>query len=207
MKKSLAIVVAALQTIISSFNAAAVSSLPELPEVAQNTDVHTLSRTYCKALWTAVNAPAVLSYGDRESESFSHLFAETVAELQAVLKRIHDNDPVMIGDEIILHADPITEEAVRAHGCYIDKALHANLQLALTSMNIQGKHKGASDYDAETQAHVSEVLVYVWSQVKEDPSTRLVAFLIGLYDAAPTCIQGYSVRMLCAVHPPKQKAS
>jgi hypothetical protein len=72
-------------------------------------------------------------------------------------------------------------------------------------MRELGKHNEGLDFDNETLAHVNEIFVYAWNKVKENPSVRLPALLLGLVDAAPTCIQGYSVRMLCAVHPPKQK--
>lgn len=73
-------------------------------------------------------------------------------------------------------------------------------------MSVLGKHKGGADFDGETSAHESEVFVYVWNKVKDD-AERLQGFLIGLLDAAPTCIQGYTVRMLCAVYPPKLKVA
>jgi hypothetical protein len=191
------------------FGAAAADALalPELPVVAQNTDVHTISRTYCNALWRALDAPRLLSYESATSDEFRTLFDRSVSELTTVITRISKEEPVAIGDRLTgadINLAELDADTLSA-GTYFDKSLLANLQLGLTSLKVLGKHKGASDFDAETSAHVNEVFVYTWNKVKENPEARLMAFLIGLADAAPTCIQGYTVRLLCAVHPPKQK--
>lgn len=197
----------ALALNLSSTNAAAMSSSLEvaLPEVGQGADVHSLSSTYCRALWSQLKKPDILGYDTTASSTFRDKFVSAVAELDIVLKRISRNEPVMVGHELILCSDFIVEEELSALAEYFDAAAYGNLAIALNSMKELGKHKGGSDLDSETMAHVNEIFVYAWGKVKEDPDLRLAAFLIGLTDAAPTCIQGYSVRMLCAVHPPKQK--
>lgn len=159
-----------------------------LPAFAQTTDVHGLAKTYCRDVWQAVNAPEAIGYGNKDSAEFDTLFQGSIEELQGVLSKVAKGEPINEADE------------------YFDKSSSPVLQLALNSMKVKGKHKGQSDKDNETNAHVNEVFVYCWHRVTQDPS-RLNAFLFGLQDAASTCIQGYSVRMLCAVHPPKFKVS
>jgi|GEM_PF-2266385 len=185
--------------------AAAASLIDDLPEVRQDTDVHTLSKTYCRMLWERLNKLDILGYDSVDSDIFRAKFDTTVSEMGIVLERISKSEPIMIDGRIILHKDPIDEELL-AFGSYFDTTAYRKLALALNSMKELGKHKGGSDLDNETIAHVNEIFVYAWEKVKEDPELRLTALLIGLADAAPTCIQGYSVRMLCAIHPPKQIA-
>jgi hypothetical protein len=194
-----------LDTTTTSAAAAAASLIDDLPEIRQDTDVHTLSKTYCRMLWERLNKPDILGYGSVDSDIFRAKFDTTVSEMGIVLERISKREPIMIGDRIILCKDPIDEELL-AFASYFDAAAYRKLTLALNSMKELGKHKGGSDLDNETIAHVNEIFVYSWEKVKEDPELRLTALLIGLEDAAPTCIQGYSVRMLCAIHPPKQIA-
>jgi hypothetical protein len=190
---------------IVSETAAAASRLPDLPQVEQDTNVHTLATTYCRLLWQSVNTPTTLGYDKTDSDIFREKFAKAVSEFEILLKKIADNKPIMIGDTIILHSDPITDTALLAVAEYFDASTHSVLKTALTNMRELGKHNEGLDFDNETLAHVNEIFVYAWNKVKENPSVRLPALLLGLVDAAPTCIQGYSVRMLCAVHPPKQK--
>lgn len=164
----------------------AVAALPALPEVAQNTDVHGLAKTYCRQLWQAVNAPGALGYANRASEAFKVAFQGSVDGLQEVLNKVKAQQPI---NEL---------------GDYFDESAHQALQTALNNMKVLGKYKGAPDLDNETQASVNEVFTYCWHQAMLEPS-KVTALLIGLQDASPTCIQGYSVRMLCAIHPPKLK--
>lgn len=194
-----------LNIITASAAASAPTLSEELPAVAQDTDVHALSKTYCRALWARLNRPDILGYDRIASPIFRDKFAEAVSQVGIVLGRISKKEPIMIGDEIILHTDPIADLELLPFASYFDDSSLSKLILALNSMKELGKHKGGSDLDNETIAHVNEIFVYVWNKVKEDPSSRLPTFLMGLQDAAPTCIQGYSVRMLCAVHPPKHK--
>lgn len=223
-------------------SAASEPTFPDLPKVAQGTDVHTLSRTYCAALWSAVKAPSVLAYGNKDSAEFRALFEQTIKELSTITSRVKETPPlityaeeVSLTDEarlsrldalcksalvvdgfLMLDTAPIdatliadegtgVESDLRAHCDFFDAGQHAPLLTALTNLSVFGKHKGSIDFDNETRAHVNEILVYTWSRVKTDPHQYLVDFLMALCDAAPTCIQGYSVRMLCSVHPPQQK--
>ncbi len=135
---------------------------------------------------------------------FKDTFAKSVLELGTIIEKIKKEEPIIVGSELNLSDKPVIDPAMLALGTYFDSAAYIRIKMALTSMGVLGKHKGGADLDGETNAHVNEVFVYVWSKVKADPE-RLQAFLIGLLDAAPTCIQGYTVRMLCAVHPPKLK--
>lgn len=173
----------------------------DLPEVAQEADVHSLSKTYCKALWSRVRAGGYLSAAAAE---FKDTFAGSVLELGRVIEKIKNAEPIMIGSQLNLSDKSVVDPDVLAFASYFDRDAYPTLKAAVTSMSVLGKHKGSADLDNETNAHVNEVFVYVWGKVKEDPG-RLPAFLIGLVDASSTCIQGYSVRMLCAVHPPKLK--
>lgn len=173
----------------------------ELPEVAQNADVHSLSKTYCKALWSRVQEGRYLSAAAAE---FKDTFAGSVLELGRVIEKIKNAEPIMIGSHINLTDKPVVDPEILVFASYFDGEAYPRLRMALTSLSVLGKHKGGPDLDSETNAHVNEVFVYAWGKVKENPE-RLQGFLIGLVDAAPTCIQGYSVRMLCAVHPPKLK--
>jgi hypothetical protein len=185
-----------------TYAAEADSFFRELPEVAQGSDVHNLASTYCKVLWSKVQAGGCLNTAAAE---FKDVFAGSVSELGRVIENIKNESPIMVGAQLNLSDKPVVDPDVLAFGSYFDNAAYPALKLALTSMGALGKHKGGADLDIETNARVSEVFVYVWGKVKEDPESRLQSFLIGLIDAAPTCIQGYTVRMLCAVHPPKLK--
>lgn len=178
------------------------SVLSDLPEVAQGSDVHTLSRTYCKSLWSKVHAGGCVG---KSAAEFSDIFARSVLELGIVIEKIKNAEPIVIGSEINL-GDKVITDSARALRSYFDSEAYPDLKMALMSMSVLGQHKGSVDFDGETNAHVNEVFVYVWHKVKED-TERLQGFLIGLLDAAPTCIQGYTVRMLCAVHPPKLKTT
>lgn len=173
-----------------------------LPEITQDSDVHSLSSTYCKALWGNIKTK-----GDASAfvDGFSDKFSETVAELGVLIENIKNAQPILGGTQINLSGETISDSGLLEMSSYFYREAYTTLKTALTSMSVLNKHKEASDFDGETKAHVSEILVYVWYKIKTDPE-RLQAFLIGLVDAAPTCIQGYSVRMLCAVHPPKLKA-
>ena len=177
------------------------ASFADLPEVAQGADVHGLAKTYCKALWSKVQASGCVG---ASSAGFKDIFAGNVSELGRIIEKIKNEEPIMVGSQLNLSDKPIMDPEVLVFGSYFDSTAYPALKMALTSMCVLGKHKGGVDLDRETNAHVSEVFVYVWGKVKEDPG-RLQAFLIGLIDAASTCIQGYTVRMLCAVHPPKLK--
>ncbi|MBH1989759.1 MAG: hypothetical protein I8H80_01110 [Alphaproteobacteria bacterium] len=185
------------------FGAAVADTLSDLPEVAQDADVHTLSRTYCKVLWSRVQADGYLS---APAPEFKDAFTKSVLELGIVIEKIKNAEPIMIGSQINLSDKPVTDPAMLSLCSYFDSDAYSPLKTALTSMSVLGQHKGGADLDGETNAHVNEVFVYVWHKVKED-TERLQGFLIGLLDASPTCIQGYTVRMLCAVHPPKLKAA
>lgn len=176
---------------------------PDLPTVAQNTDVHTISRTYCKSLWAA--AKETSGYNASGTDTFAELFENTVAELALTIKRIADNQPIMISGLIpdsSWSLEGLDDETKRS-AIYFDNGAKDKLTLALNSLRFLGKHKGGSDHDAETNASVNEVFVYVWKKVSERPEEYLERFLMQLADAAPTCIQGYTVRMLCTIHPPK----
>ncbi len=172
-----------------------------LPEVAQDSDVHSLSSAYCKALWGNIKTKGNAS---TFVDGFSDKFSKTVAELGVLIENIKNALPILVGAQINLSGETISDSALLEMSSYFYREAYATLKIALTSMSVLNKHKGGADFDSETKAHVSEILVYVWEKIKTDPE-RLQAFLIGLIDAAPTCIQGYSVRMLCAVHPPKLK--
>ncbi len=160
--------------------------LSVLPTVNQNTNVHTLAKTYCRQLWKQINAPSHIGYKSMDSQEFKIIFQGSTDAFQNLLNKIKENEPINDSGE------------------YFDINALPKLQTALDNMKVLGKHKSTNDQDNETQAHVNEIFVYCWSQTLKDPS-KLTPFLIGLQDASPTCIQGYSVRMLCAVHPPKQK--
>jgi hypothetical protein len=172
---------------------AAKFSFVGLPEVAQGADVHTLSKTYCKALWMGVRTAGCPGYLSAASPDFKDVFGESVLELGSVIEKVKNALPI------------VSEASVADLGAYFDSAAYPSLKMALTSMSVLGKHKGVSDFDPEANARVNEVFVYSWSRVKEDP-TKLQAFFVGLVDAASTCIQGYTVRMLCAVHPPRLRS-
>lgn len=232
-----------LNSTSASASAAAESAFPDLPEVAQGTDVHTLSRTYCKQLWAAINAPAFLAYESRESERFAAIFQDSVRELSILIERIKETPTSKNAEELaaapaaerasyiqalcksaltldgslITNVEPVNIELImeehedslrtlHGHCEFFEGSSYASLKTAVDNLGKIGKHKGGSDLDSETCAHVNEILVYTWQKAKSDPKQHLMSFLIGLLDAAPTCIQGYSVRMLCAIHPPKQKA-
>lgn len=169
----------------------------DLPEVSQDSDVHSLAKTYCKALWGKIKT-------NNEADGFKEAFSVAISELGSVIENIKNSQPILIGGQINLSRVLISDAALLETSDFFDNKAFASLKAALTNLSVMGKHKGASDFDNETKAHVSEVFAYVWSMVKSEPD-RLPAFLMGLVDAAPTCIQGYSVRMLCAVLPPRLK--
>lgn len=173
-----------------------------LPEVAQDSDVHSLSSTYCKALWGKIKE---MGKESAFAEGFADRFSETVAELGLLIENIKNAQPILVGAQLNLGGETISDPALLNMSSYFDHEAHSTLKTALISMSMLNKHKDGTDFDFETKAHISEILVYVWDKIKTDPE-RLQGFLIGLVDAAATCIQGYSVRMLCAVHPPKLKA-
>lgn len=179
-------------------NVAAAAGPLALPEVAQDADVHSLSRTYCNALWQNIRRGS--DYTAATESSFNDNFKTSVEELGKLILKIQAGQPVLVAGKINTIEEPIADPDVLSR-C----ESHPQLVIALKSLSILGKHKGQSDLDNETNGKVNEIFVYVWSKVKENPEARLPAFLIGLVDAAPTCIQGYSVRMLCAVHPPRLK--
>lgn len=174
-----------------------------LPEVAQGADVHSLSRTYCKALWQNIMRGS--NYTAATAPEFKEKFKASVEELGKLILKIQAGQPVLVGGRISATDEPILDPELLSRSESFDAATHPQLMLALKSLSVLGKHKGNSDVDNETNGKVNEIFVYVWSKVKENPEVCLPAFLIGLVDAAPTCIQGYSVRMLCAVHPPRLK--
>lgn len=178
------------------------ASFFELPEVAQDSDVHSLSSTYCKTLWVRIKTT---DQTGAFFEGFSDRFSETISDLVTLIENIKNSQPILIGGHINLSREAIFDAGALAISDYFDSEAYATLKTALINMSVLNKHKGGSDFDSETNAHLGEILVYVWGRIKTDP-VRLPAFLIGLIDAANTCIQGYSVRMLCSVHPPKLKA-
>lgn len=187
--------------------AAAAIEMPTLPEVAQDTNVHTISRTYCKPLWQSVKSGAAGEYISKDSDEFVAEFESAVSGLSDIIARIEAGSPILISGVVpdpTLMVDELDAETRRT-AIYFDSGAKTNLKLALSSLSVLGKHKGGSEFDAETQAFMNEVFVYTWKKAMENPADSLELLLMGLYDAAPTCIQGYSVRMLCAVHPPKHK--
>jgi hypothetical protein len=183
-----------------NFISGAEVSLVGLQEVAQGADVHSLSKTHCKALWMGVRAAGYPGYLSATAPEFKDAFAESVLELGMVIEKIKSTQPIIAGSRI-----NFSETSAADPGAYFDILAYPSLKMALMSMSVLGKHKGGSDLDSETNARVNEVFVYSWRQVKEDP-TKLQAFLVGLADSASTCIQGYTVRMLCAVHPPRLRS-
>jgi len=219
------------------------TSLPDLPTVAQDSDVHMLAKGYCNALWKAVATQSLTGYQSRNSQGFKASFISTVDEIATLLSRVKNtpalkskkdidgivpaekkalikdllNSILIVQDKLILDTSRIdrslfevdkeehTITLLYAVGMFYDRSNHALLATALKKMGTLGKHDGQEDLDKETGASVNEILVYVWHHVKTEPSKYLTDFLIGLTDAASTCIQGHSVRMLCAIHPPRLK--
>lgn len=175
-----------------------------LPGVSQDADVHSISSTYCRQLWASLSNRRSDS---KESAPFREMFEATVKEFETLIERIHHGKPILAEGALLLNPAPELEVGLAAIGECFDAESHGLLSTALTSMRVLGRHKGALDYDGETKAHVNEIFVYTWHQMKKDPATYLPKLLLGLCDAAPTCIQGYSVRMLCAIHPPKVKCN
>lgn len=175
----------------------------DLPEVAQDSNVHNLAKTYCRALWEGIKTD---SEADVFSSKLKEAFADAISELGAIIENIKNLQPILVGGQINLSRALISDRALLEMSDFFDNKAYPLLKMALISMSVKGKHKGSSDFDCETKAHVSEVFAYAWGVVKSEPH-RLPWFLLGLLDAAPTCIQGYSVRMLCAVHPPRLKTN
>jgi hypothetical protein len=193
-----------IYVLCGSVNVVAAASGPmALPEVAQGADVHSLSKTYCCTLWQ--NIMSGPDYIAATTPSFKDIYKTSIEELGALILKIKANQPVLVCGRLNTMEEPIAGPDLLSHCDYFDATTHPQLMVALKSMSVLGKHKGQSDFDGETNGKVNEIFAYVWSKVKENPSVCLPAFLIGLVDAASTCIQGYSVRMLCAVHPPRLK--
>lgn len=223
----------------------ATTSLPNLPTVAQDSDVHMLAKGYCNALWKAVTTQGLTGYQSRNSQDFKASFMSTVDEITTLLSRVKNtpslnskkdidgmtstekkalvndllNSVLIVQDKLILDTNCIdrslfevdkeeyTITLLYAVGIFYDRNNHTLLATALKKMGTLGKHDGQEDFDKETSASVNEILVYAWHHVKTEPKKYLIDFLIGLTDAAPTCIQGHSVRMLCAIHPPRLKVT
>lgn len=137
--------------------------------------------------------------------SFKAKFSTSVEELGKLILKIKEGHPILIDGHINTTEGQIVDPDLLPRCDYFDAAGCQKLMLALKSMSALGKHKRQADFDKETNGKVNEIFVYVWKKVKESAHLYLPALLVGLTDAAPTCIQGYSVRMLCAVHPPKLK--
>jgi hypothetical protein len=175
----------------------------DLPVVSQDADVHTLSAAYCRPLWQSIVRGR--DYIASTDPRFKDQFNTSVEELGQLILKIKAGQPVLVGGKINTMSEPIADPETLKDSAYFDSELHPTLVEGLKAMSVLGKHKGKDDRDTETNAKVNEIFVYVWSKVKKNPAQYLPAFLVGLADAAPTCIQGYSVRMLCAVHPPKLK--
>lgn len=142
-----------------------------MPEVAQGADVHSLSKTYCKALWGDVLSGGCLSAAHPE---FKEVFASSVLELGRVIEKIKDAELIMIGAQINLSDRPISDPGLLTLGSYFDRDAYSTLKTALTNMSVLGKHKGDADFDNETNAHVNEVFVYAWGKVKENPENYLL---------------------------------
>lgn len=102
--------------------------LSDLPEVSQDADVHTLSRTYCKALWSRVQAGGYLSLAAAE---FKDIFAKSVLELGIVIEKIKNSEPIMIGPQINLSAEPITDPAMLALCAYFDSDAYPLLKVSI----------------------------------------------------------------------------
>lgn len=174
-----------------------------LPEVAQGSDVHTLSTTYCRVLWKSVMQSA--EYTPATIPGFKDTFNISIEELGKLILNIKSGQPILVEGKINTMSEPIVDPDLLSDCEFFDPSASSQLMVALKSMSVLGKHKGGSDIDGETNGRVNEIFVYTWGKVKANPAVYLPAFLVGLVDAASTCIQGYSVRMLCAVHPPKLK--
>lgn len=156
-----------------------------LERVRGKTNVHDLA-AYYKELWKRLNTPEILRYPSRESQQFKDVFESTIQELEFVLSHVNTDKILKIGGSNIKLKTKLPYNI-------------QNLRLALSKMRKFGRHAGQSDWDNEVNAHVNAVLVYVWHQVKLDPNL-IYTFLSNLIDAAPTCIQGHTVRLLYTIH-------
>lgn len=170
---------------LAAIQAAVENTNQYLSRAAGKTNVHDLA-AYYKELWKSLNTPEILGYSRRESQQFIDIFERTIKEIECVLSHVNTDKILRIGDA------NIKLKAKRPYNIH-------NLRLALAKMRSFGRHAGGSDWDNEVNAHVNEVLVYVWHQVKLDPNL-IYTFLSNLIDAAPTCIQGHTVRLLYTIH-------
>ncbi len=155
-------------------------------ELAKKTDVHHTD-SYYKPLWKGLNIPEIMGYGDKNSSEFRELFTQTVKEVQFVIQHLNTDKEVRVGAVDMVLKLP-------------EGYKKAKIEQAFIKMRELGKHSGSSDWDSEIQAHVNEVFVYVWQEVKLDPKSKLQEFFVQLGDAGPTCIQGHTIRMLQSVH-------
>lgn len=158
-----------------------------IKSVLGKTDVHQLV-PYYRPLWAGLSCLDILGYTDRNSEEFKEKFNLAVKELEFVLQHVNSDVSVDFGDKKVV--------LKRAKTPYN----RTNLELAFNKIKNFGRHASASDWDNEVYAHANEVLVYVWNRVKENPEELVPLLLEKLEDAAPTCIQGHTVRMLNTIH-------
>lgn len=172
-------------------------------QIKQDTNVHDIAKTVTRSLWEKLvkKQGDDLTFSAEKNSKFSIFFALVVADINQLINRIENSKPILqfatIKDVGPVFSMVLTDSDLEAEKTSQDwdKSSVKNLRLAIKKMGELGKHENATDWDNEANVHANEVLVRVWHEVKKD-NGLLQDFLVQLADAAPTCIQGHTVRLV-----------
>lgn len=171
--------------------------------VKQDTNVHDIAKTVTRELWAKLvtKQGSDLTFSVDKDSKFSVSFALAVADIKKIINRIEKSQPILqflaikdVGSVFSMVLADSDLDAAQTPQDW-DKASAKNLRLAMKKMGVLGKHDNATDWDNEANIHANEVLVRVWREVRQN-NELLQNFLTQLADAAPTCIQGHTVRLV-----------